>query len=83
MVTNGSFVTNYIHLFGDIRNNSSGVLKGVVRSKIERVVFDAPYLGQFLSDFVRLKSNVSPRPSTLTYPREIFYQIIPLKKTSF
>ena len=23
-------------------------------------------------DFVRVKSNVSPRPSTLTYPREIF-----------
>ena len=25
-------------------------------------------LGQFLSDFVRIKSNVSPTPSTFTYP---------------
>ena len=29
---------------------------------------DAPYLGQFLSGFVRVKSNVSPRPSPFTYP---------------
>ena len=33
----------------------------------EWVVLDAPVLGKFLSDFVRVKSNVSPRPSTLTY----------------
>ena len=38
------------------------------KSCFERVVLDAPYLGQFLSDFVRVKSNVSPRPSTFTYP---------------
>ena len=38
------------------------------KSCFERVVFDAPYLGQFLSDFVPVKSKVSPRPSTLTCP---------------
>ena len=38
----------------------------------QRVVFDAPYLGQFLSDFVRVKSKVSPRRSTLTYSLELF-----------
>ena len=27
-----------------------------------------PVLGQFLSYFARVKSNVSPRPSTFTYP---------------
>ena len=31
-------------------------------------MFDTPVLGQFLSDFVRVKSNASPRPSTITYP---------------
>ena len=28
--------------------------------------------GQFLSDFVQVKSNESPRPSALTYPQDIF-----------
>ena len=32
---------------------------------------------QFLYDFVRVKSNVSPRLPTLTYPREIFDRTIP------
>ena len=41
-------------------------------------LFDTPFLGQFLSDFVRVKSNVSYRPSTLTYPREIFDRATPL-----
>ena len=31
-------------------------------------MFDTPILGQFLSDFVRVKSNFPPRPSTFTYP---------------
>ena len=31
-------------------------------------MFDTPVLGQFLLDFVRVKINVSPRPSTFTYP---------------
>ena len=39
-------------------------------------MFDTPFLGQFLSDFVRVKSNVSPRP--LTCPREIFDRTTPL-----
>ena len=34
----------------------------------EIYMIDTPVLGQFLSDFVRVKSNVSPRPSTFTYP---------------
>ena len=34
-------------------------------------MFDTLVLGQILSDFVRVKSNVSPRVSTSTYPREI------------
>ena len=34
------------------------------KSFFERVALDASYLAQFLSDFVRVKSNVSPRPST-------------------
>ena len=38
------------------------------KSCFERVVLDAPYLGQFVSDFVRVKNNVSPRPSTFIYP---------------
>ena len=33
-----------------------------------RNMFDTPVLGQFLSDFVWVKSNVSPWPSTFTYP---------------
>ena len=33
---------------------------------------DALVIDQFLSDFVRVKSNDSPRPSTFTYPRELF-----------
>ena len=45
----------------------------------EIYMFDTPVLGQFLSDFARVKSNVSPRPSTLTYPREIFDRTTPLK----
>ena len=40
----------------------------------EIYMFDTLVLGQFLSDFVQLKSNVSPRLSTLTYPREMFDQ---------
>ena len=43
------------------------------------VVLDAPVLGHFLSSFVRVKSNVSPRPSTSTYPREMFDRTSPLK----
>eukprot|EP00493_Phyllostaurus_siculus_P022893 UN23227 len=31
-------------------------------------IFDTLVLGQFLSDFVRVKSNVPPRSSTFTYP---------------
>ena len=27
-----------------------------------------PVLGLFLLDFIKVKSNVSPRPSTFTYP---------------
>ena len=33
--------------------------------------FDTPVLGQFLSDFVRVKNNVFSRLSTSTYPRKI------------
>ena len=32
------------------------------KSFFERVVLDATYLDQFLSDFVQVKSNFSPRP---------------------
>ena len=38
------------------------------KSCFEWVVLDAPYLDQFLSDFVWVKNNVSPRPSTFIYP---------------
>ena len=43
------------------------------------------FLGQFLSDFVRVKGYVSPRPSTSTYLRQIFDRTTPLsfKKSSF
>ena len=45
----------------------------------EICMFDTPpVLGQSLSDFVRVKSDVSPRPSTLTYPLEIFDRTTPL-----
>ena len=43
-------------------------------------MFDTLVLGQFLSDFVRVKLNVSPRLSTSTYPREIFDRTTPLKE---
>ena len=48
-------------------------------------MFDMMVLGQFLSDFVRVKSNMSPRLSTSTCPWEIFDRttllclILPLK----
>ena len=35
-----------------------------------------------LSNFVRVKGNVSPRPSTLTYPQEIFDRTTLLSVTS-
>ena len=41
-------------------------------------MFDMPALRHFLSNFVRVKNNVSPRPSTLTYPQEIFDLTNPL-----
>ena len=41
-------------------------------------IFDT-VLGQILSDFVRVKSNVFPRLSTLTYPPDIFDPTTPLK----
>ena len=31
------------------------------KSFFEQVVLDAPYFRQFLSDFVRVKSNISPK----------------------
>ena len=43
-------------------------------------MFDTLVFSQFLSDFFRMKSNVSPRLSTSTYPREYFDRTIPLIK---
>ena len=48
-----------------------------------KVVLNAPYLGRFLSNFVRVKSNVPPRLSTLTYPRKIFDRTTPLSMHIF
>ena len=41
-------------------------------------MFDTRVLSQFLPDFVRVKSNVSPRLSTSAYPREICERTTPL-----
>ena len=49
------------------------------KSFFEWIVLDVPVLGQFLSDFNRVKSNVSPRLSTWTYRREIFDRTTPLR----
>ena len=53
------------------------------KSFFEWVVLNAPVLGQFLSDFDRVKSNVSSRPSLLKYPQEIFDRTTPLKDQTY
>ena len=40
-------------------------------------VWHTPVISQFLYDFVWVKSNVSPRPSTKTYTRDFFDRTIP------
>ena len=47
-------------------------------SKHQKFACFTDCLSQFLSDFVRVKSNVSPRLSTSAYRRETFDRITPL-----
>ena len=56
------------------------VSKSRKKSSFECVAFDALIIDQFLSDFDRVKSDFSFRPSTLTYPREIFDRTAPLER---
>ena len=82
--------STFLHIFGrptSLVKNSEDVLRAKLAEKLFfffqkkwNQMFEILVISQFLSDFVRVKRNISPRLSTSTYSRENVDLTTPLKR---